>query len=695
MVRRIVSEDTAQADASKRSHATPEAQIYLPNYKEVNHILMESPNKASVSFGEALSKSSIQMLETQENVYKSIERDSLIADVNSQYQMKLEEFDESNPSGRGYAEYATGTYSQLIEEASSKSQSPEVGQQIRALGQVNMKGIANSSVSQENKRFVAYHMSETQKGLEIKYNQIQNNPDRFEGLGAEATAIINSLEGVIPASKLNEIRGQARQNLFMSYGMGLVKNNPDQAVDFLRNDFFSSNLNNDNYNKLINFSERKKIEKEKHDHRLNIEMLMQQGKDSLLELKTLEIGIESNSIDLSDIENNTVLTPLHKQEAILRYNKKNEKELEYQNEALQINEIHTKGGDISTINHNSQQRYYNEIIAAKAAQLKGESEKTGNPTILTTVDKVIAMKDFSFTNKELKDQIVSDLIQDSDVGARRTAAFALQYGINTNPKMFGNVESKYVNFAHETTRYCSVDSKNSAKIMERASNKYLSGKSEDENKEIIKFRNKNFLDSASLNFKKFKKNISNSGIFSSNLQIENEDQLYTDYIHELDAVIAGGCRDLQDIMNITTDRIKGYWKESGSKIVRNPPSLSCPYLSEFALKNTIASKIKNSISALKGKNTNTGYTFNPSNEIINAPKSKEDFYTKDLTLSKKPIISISNGNEKRDLEINLESIPSHDGLYKMYCENPDGSRVYIPDARNPFKHATIRISDGR
>lgn len=689
MAKRIVSEDTVQADTRSGTQSVSEAKIYLPNYREVNQILMEAPGSASISFNDVLSRASMQMLQTQERVYQGMERDALMSDVNTKYQIKLEEFNEQNPSGRGFTEYATQTYNQLIQEAADNAQTAEVSQEIRALGYANMKGIANSAVQQENKRFVAYATSEAQKHLEIKYNQIQNDPDRFEGLSAEATATINNLDGVIPASKLAEFREHTKQNLFMSYGMGLVRKNPDQAGDFLKNDLFASNLSHENYNKLINFAEQKKKDKEKHDHRLKMEMLTQQNRDSGIEKERIKGAIERDEIGLADIEANTTLTPLHKQQAINSYEEKN-REIRLQEQADEkMDVILSEGRDISTIEEKYQKKRYEKTIRAKQAELQGESDITGNPRTITSVDKVIIAKDFSYTNIDLRDELYSKMTQSSNFNERINAAYALKYAMSTSPRTLGTVNQRYINFANEVVRYVSVDPSNKEKIVENAAARYLDESKNIDNK-LIAQKISEVLKNTLAKVDNFIKNYDFNGRWWHGLEVIDKAQFQADMVTEIDNTIRGGATVTGDILDNAAANLKNYWKESGGKMMRNPPELMNPALSEFALKNTIASGVKSAVGRLIGVQY-AGAKFELVDEVIKSAKRPSDFYTQDLTTTTKPVVKVTNGDEVLNVEVQLESIALRPGLYKMYCEMPDGSRRYIPSAKNPLLQATVRI----
>jgi hypothetical protein len=64
-MKKIVSEDTVNAER-RSGEQVPEARAYIPNYREVNHLMAEAPGRASISFEEVLSKASMKMLREQE-----------------------------------------------------------------------------------------------------------------------------------------------------------------------------------------------------------------------------------------------------------------------------------------------------------------------------------------------------------------------------------------------------------------------------------------------------------------------------------------------------------------------------------------------------------------------------------------------------------------------------------------------------
>ena len=691
-MRKILSEDIANAEARKGTEGgsrSPEAKIYIPNYREVNHIFMEAPGSASITFDEVLSKASLRMLQNQEKVYEGIERDSLLTDVNTQYQNKLQEFVNSNPSGRGYTQYATDTYSKLIESTASEASSVEVSQQIRALGQSNLKGIANSAVQMENQLSTAYVLSEKQKILETKYNNVLNDPDRFEGLAAEISASVADMEGVIPAKEYEKFRAHAMENFILSYGMGLTRKNPMQAYEYLKSEIFSGNLSHENYAKLIKYAEQKQKEQESNQYRTQKLVIMQERADSKLEIINVETAIELGTVGLADIESNDKLTSLDKQLCVKKFHEKNRQERLKEQSYEKMNEIWSKGGDISSTEEKYQKSRYSDMVRAKQDQLKGEGQVTGQEVSVTSVDKALIAMNFSYTNSDLRQELQSKMQQNDNIDDRINAAIALKYLMSQSPRTVGSIDQKYVNFANEVVNRTAINPRNKANIVENASARYL-----DESKSVeaadVSRKMREFMSRNTSKVDWFINHYDFNGSFFSRRRVEDKAQFEKDMLYETRNALLHGASNVGEAQDIAASRLKDYWKEVDDKYVRNPPQLMNPTLSEYALKNFIANGVKKAIIQLN-KSNYSGAKFELKNDIIRPSSKSSDWYTKDLTVSKKPIIGIKIGEETFTKEVELESIPMKPGLYKMYCTMDDGSRYYIPSATNPLLHQTMRL----
>jgi hypothetical protein len=686
-MKKIVSEDTVNAERRGGEHV-PEAQVYIPNYREVNHLMAEAPGSASISFEQVLSKASMKMLEDQENIYKGIERDSLITDVNTKYQAETQKFLSENESGRGYTKFATETYSQLIKEAASNTVSGESRQQIEALGRVNLKGIANSAVQKENQLTTAYVVREKQKTLETKYNNILNDPDRFEGLSLEVSESLADLRGVIPGAEYKKLVWETGQNVFMNYGMGLTRKNPKQAPEFLKSEVFSGNLSHENYLKLLNYADQKKKDLERREHDLITEIQRQQNGDSKFEKENVEIAIELGTVDAADIESNDRLLPLDKQKCMKKYYTKNKERRLKENADARMDEIWADGGDISEVDEKYQKARYKDMIRGKQSQLDGEAGITGRQIYVTSVDKAVTATYFSYTNADLRNELQSKMIQTDNPEERVTAAIAYKYLMSSSPQTLGTVDQKFINFVNEVTERVAVDPNNKSKIAENAAKKYLWDKSPEENKRIEEkfkeFKSKN------TDLKRFISTRGFDGSFFKPLTVEDKAQFEKDRDYEVRNALRNGASDTDNATEIAAARMKDYWKVYNGKYMRNPPQLMYPTLSEYGLKNFIAAGVKKAVSALSGADY-PGAKFVLVNDIVKVPGRPADWYTKDLTLNKKPIVGIKTGDEIYRSEVELESIAVEEGAYKMYYVTDDGSRYYIPTPKNP--QAVLRIGD--
>jgi hypothetical protein len=686
-VRRIVSEDSTSAENVKRNQ-TPEAKIYLPNYREVDQLLRESPESASISFNQVLSKASLNMMRNQEKVYAGIERDSLIADVNIQYQNDEQKFIRSNPSGRGYTQYVTENYNKLIESAASKAQSSEVSQEIRSLGRLNLKGIANSAVQKENQLTTAYFLSEKEKTLEIKYNQIQNDPDRFEGLSSEVAMSLKDMQVVISPKEYQKLQEQTQQNLFMSYGMGLVRKNINQAAEFLKSDLFVKNLSHKNYEKLIGYLEKKQTDNEKRDYRSKMVVLQQEKSDSRLESINVETAIKLGTIGLADIESNDKLTPIDRQKCIKEWHTANKEEVLKNRAYEKMNNIWSNGGDISLLESKYQKMRYQDMVSSKQEQLNGESEITGQEVTVTSVDKALIAANFSYTNMELRDEMQTKILQKDNLEDRINACVALKYLMSTSPRTLGSIDQRYINFANEVVNHVSVNPSNKANIVEIADKKYLSDNKIDN--KYVSEKMRKFISSNVSKTDWFINNYNFNGRFWRSITIEDKSQFKSDMYYEISNALFNGASNIGEAQDIAASRLKDYWKEVDGKYVRNPPALMNPTLSSYALKNFIGEGVKKAVSQLN-KTNYAGPKFELTNEIVRSPSNSRDWYSKDLTLNKKPMIGIKIGDKIYKKEVELESIAMENGAYKMYCIMDDGTKYYIPSHRNPLLHQILRL----
>lgn len=254
MAKRILSEDTVQSDVNKGSSPTPEAKIYLPNYKGVNHYFNQAPGGAELKYSEVLAADSLQKLETQERVLNGIYATRGMSNVDLQAEQASIEWkkDKKNESGSGYTEFMLHRYQQLIDAEAENAPSSEASQYIRTMGAHSLRSVANTAVQYENQASSAFSIRSTEDIIKENQNLILRNPNRFQDYYLNITNAIDNLDGAIPSDKLAEFRKQKQEESFFIYGNGIINTNPMQASDIIKSDIFSKNLNPDNHNRLIN-----------------------------------------------------------------------------------------------------------------------------------------------------------------------------------------------------------------------------------------------------------------------------------------------------------------------------------------------------------------------------------------------------------------------------------------------------------
>jgi hypothetical protein len=253
----------------------------------------------------------------------------------------------------------------------------------------------------------------------------------------------------------------------------------------------------------------------------------------------------------------------------------------------------------------------------------------------------------------------------------------------------GTVNQKFINFVNEVTERVAVDPTNKSKIAENAAKKYLWDSGAEENKRIEKKFQKSKSEGR-MKLNNFIKTYDFDGSFFKPLTVEDRAQFEKDMDYEIRNAWRNGAEDTGNATEIAAARMKDYWKVYNGNYMRNPPQLMYPTLSEYGLKNFIAAGVKKAVSALSGADY-PGAKFVLVNDIIKVPGRPADWYTKDLTVNKKPVIGIKTGDEIYRSEVELESIATEEGAYKMYCVTADGSRYYIPTPKNP--QAVLRIGD--
>ena len=530
-MRRIVSEDHASANQSLKGKGVSTARPHVPNYSAINHHLNQASGSAEISFWDGISRSSGKMLKDQENIQRSVLATQQMSLVEESFSSEQAKFIEENPSGAGLTEFSTKTYGDLVQKASESVNDIDVRQRIEEFGARGIKTVANTSFQKENQMTTAYCLAESQRGLEEKYNQIQSNPGRFESFFEDAKTMINDLIGVIPESQLSQFREQANQNLIMSYGLGLSREDPTQAPDIIRGEFFSKRLSSSNYNKLTRHADLRKKEKQEQNFRDESLVRMQQKQDSTIQKNLIEIGVERGELNLSDIESNNVLTPLHKQQCVLMFERKRREEREQTIAFNKIGEIATTGGDISEISDKHQKAHYEFSCRSQQAQ----AEAAGNT--VTSVDKAVIAAGYTYCNADLRDELKSNMAQSTRHEDRVVAAYAMDFLMKTSPRTLGHVSKEYVNFVNEVTEYVKVDPSNAQAIVDNAAAKYLNEKQLLDNKTVGQVMTQ-VLRSTSGKIDRFAEAHDFEGRSYSRLwanrTIENKAQFIADYRHELE-----------------------------------------------------------------------------------------------------------------------------------------------------------------
>jgi hypothetical protein len=76
----------------------------------------------------------------------------------------------------------------------------------------------------------------------------------------------------------------------MSYGLGLIKQNPSQAEDFLKSDLFKTNLGHKEYNTLLNYASQMRLWQEHRDKERANQTELTKKRDSDVKCRQLYIN---------------------------------------------------------------------------------------------------------------------------------------------------------------------------------------------------------------------------------------------------------------------------------------------------------------------------------------------------------------------------------------------------------------------
>lgn len=307
-MRRIVSENEAVADITKKTHGEiPRSGVFLPNYSGVNQFSGTPGGAGEISFMQSLSNMAGEYLNKQQRQYDAMEVSDEINRTNAAFTEADRNYLSENNSGKGYMEFATSTYKKLSDESLNRASNSEVRNALQMFFGKKQIDIANNAFSAEKSMYSAYILNTTEPKLNEVINTATTHPEQADSLATELQVHLEPLRGLLEPGKFEKIASQKNEQLIYAIGIGQIDKNPELGAQMLNGELFKR-LSPSNYTRLQKYAEssieQKLMERKREEYEIAHKSAIEQRK--LYERYELAIARGENIS--SDLEKEQRLT---------------------------------------------------------------------------------------------------------------------------------------------------------------------------------------------------------------------------------------------------------------------------------------------------------------------------------------------------------------------------------------------------
>lgn len=318
--RLLVSEDRVAPESHKVSNERlPTVGVYSPNYHAVNQMSAVSGGHGAINFMNTLGAMSAEAVAAQQNLYDRMEINDAVAQVDLAYKHEEAKFFNESPTGKGFLEFATGTYDALSSNAIANASRPELAQHMDMLFSARKKDIANNAFQKEREVYTGYAINAVETQLNATINEITNTPDQYDSLQSKFTSQVETMLPILPKADYDRYLQHQNQKFMEGYGLGLILKDPYKAQAQLKDEKFKI-LPPNRYAFLQNQAQREVQRREYQARKLANMQAQAEALTSLFAKQDMEFGIESGAVSEGDIEASN-LPPKQKQQLKLKLEK--------------------------------------------------------------------------------------------------------------------------------------------------------------------------------------------------------------------------------------------------------------------------------------------------------------------------------------------------------------------------------------
>lgn len=451
-MRQILSEDKVSAEAAKGAGSRsrmPESGVYIPNYRGVNQSLSAPGGSGEISFMNSLAQMGSNYMAEQQELYDNMEVAQTIAQVDTQYRQDSEQYLQENATGRGYTEYITSKYNDASAVALSNASNANVKNKLQMLFERRKYDVANNAFQKEKEIYTGYALNETQSMLNTTLNELTLAPSEVQSLSAKYDQQVENMKSILPADKFEVYKKQANEDFLYTYGLGLIKERPYEAVSLVKGENFRKGLSPNRFNSLQKNATAEIEHREAKAKEYQRMLRAAQNEESLRKFEETKYNILVGTMPTEDeILADTTLTQHHKMEAIQYLRKQKTGEDRKFVVAEKIKSVMNDGTPLSSLADVSAGER-NKYLTQHFQNEDEKRIKEGNKP-MTLVEKVKFCEDyqgiFSANYAPLKNEIENAIMKSTD-GTKITEA-CLALAKQERIPALSQIDNDVVHFAH-------------------------------------------------------------------------------------------------------------------------------------------------------------------------------------------------------------------------------------------------------
>ncbi len=427
MRRSIVPENEVLAEAVRgtaQAHSgLPKTGVYIPNYRGVNQSLYNAGGQGRISFLGSLAAMGSKYMEEQQQLYDNMEISQSIANIDNSYRSESEQFLSSNPSAQGYTEYITGKYDELTSVAISQASNANVKNKLQQIFIARKGDIANNAFQTEKQIYTGYAINTVESHLNSTINALTLNPSQVSSLSVEYNQQVDTMRNILSGADFKKFQKEKQELFLYSYGLGLIKNNPRDAVSLVAGTEFQNGLSPQRFSHLQQQAE---LELKHQAYKAKESQAMYQRALATEHLSTfhkMQVGIDLGSVSEGDIIASD-LEDVYKHKLLKQLNSYHSRKVQDNNTNILIDECIKNNQDNVSISNKDKINYLNQYFQNEDEKRIASGEKPQ-----TLCEKVHFLQEhqivFNKNYNPLKNELYENIVQSNESEKIMDACVAL------------------------------------------------------------------------------------------------------------------------------------------------------------------------------------------------------------------------------------------------------------------------------